>query len=184
MFKLCTIAFLAVIFSACENNADLVKNIGSKKLGVEEAEKIKVNYTVGGKIKTVLTAPLMLRVQDKESYIEFPKKLKAVFYNDEGVAESVLTAKYGKYKDYQSIVFLKDSVKVINFLKGDTLYTDELNWDRSLAGVEFYTDKPVKIRTKTQILNGIGMEASQDFKSYHITKFTGVISVPSSSFPE
>ena len=170
-------------FSSCENNADLIRNIGSKRIGVEEADSITVNYTIGGKIKTVLTSPVMLRVQDSANYIEFPKKLKAVFYNDEGQAESILTAFYGKYREYQNIVFLKDSVKVINFLKGDTLYTDELYWDRSRTGVEFYTDKPVKIRTKTQILNGIGMEASQDFKNYHITKFTGVISVPVSKFP-
>ena len=175
---------LILIFSSCENNAALIKEIGSNRTGVEEADSIVVKYTMGGKIKSVLTSPLMLRVQDSSNYVEFPKTLKAVFYNDQGQAESVLTADYGKYKEYQNIVFLKDSVKVINFLKGDTLYTDELYWDRSRAGVEFYTDKPVKIRTKTQILNGIGMEASQDFNSYHITKFTGIIAVPISQFPD
>lgn len=179
-----SILLLILIFSSCENNAALIKEIGSNRVGVEEADSIIVKYTMGGKIKSVLTSPLMLRVQDSSNYIEFPKTLKATFYNEDGQAESVLTAHYGKYKEYQNIVFLKDSVKVINFLKGDTLYTDELYWDRSRTGVEFYTDKPVKIRTKTQILNGVGMEASQDFKSYHITKFTGIISVPTSQFPD
>ena len=52
-------------------------------------------------------------------------------------------------------------------IKGDTLYCDELWWDRNRTGNEFYTDKPVRIRTKTQIINGTGMEASQDFKNWH-----------------
>ena len=90
---------------------------------------------------------------------------------------------YAKYKETYSIVFLRDSVKVINMQKGDTLYCKELYWDRSRLGTEFYTDKPVRIRTKTQVLDGVGMESSQDFNDWHITKPTGILNVPSSKFP-
>lgn len=169
---------------SCENNPDEVKNLGKKKLGVEEAKNIRTIYTTGGKTKAILTSPLMLRVQDTIAYYEFPKTLAADFYGDDGKVQSVLTALYGKYKESQSIVFLRDSVRVINIQKGDTLYCDELYWDRSRYGVEFYTDKAVRIRTKTQILDGVGMEASQDFKTYHITYPTGIISVPASQFPQ
>ena len=48
---------------------------------------------------------------------------------------------------------------------------------------EFYTELPVRIRTKTQIINGVGMEARQDFKGYVIKKVTGIINVPNSQFP-
>ena len=81
------------------------------------------------------------------------------------------------------MVFLKDSVVVINIEKGDTLRCEELYWDRNRSGNEFYTDKPVKIRTKKEIINGMGMEASQDFKNWHIMQTTGIISVPDSAFP-
>lgn len=176
------ILFCSVLL-ACENDPGEVKILTSKKLGVEEGKDITLNYTMGGKVKTVLTAPVMLRVQDSAQYIEFPNTLKAIFYNEEGIAESKLTAKYGKYRENEEIVFLRDSVVVINFQKGDTLYSDEMYWDRSRTGTEFYTNKPVKIRTKTQVINGIGMEASQDFKSHHVIEVTGVISIPSSKFP-
>ena len=53
----------------------------------------------------------------------------------------------------------------------------------SLATTEFYTDKPVRIRTKTETINGKGMEASQDFKNWHILQSVGNISVPASKFP-
>ena len=174
---------LCLAFVACENDPVKVKTLTTKKLGVEEGKDITLNYTMGGKVKTVLTAPLMLRVQDSVQYIEFPKTLKAIFYSEEGIAESKLTANYGKYRENEDIVYLRDNVVVINFQKGDTLYSDEMYWDRSRTGTEFYTNKPVKIRTKTQIINGIGMEASQYFKSHHVLEVTGVISVPSSKFP-
>jgi hypothetical protein len=95
-----------------------------------------------------------------------------------------MDAKYANYKQYQSIVFLRDSVVVRNIQKGDTLYCEELYWDRNRTGVEFYTDKPVKIRTKTETLDGMGMEAGQDFRNWHIMHPAGPISLPASKFPK
>ncbi|HPH83933.1 MAG TPA: LPS export ABC transporter periplasmic protein LptC [Ferruginibacter sp.] len=172
-----------IFLFGCENNETVVNNLNKKKIGVEEAKKVNLNYTIGGNTKAILTAPIMLNVADTVPYVEFPQTLHADFYNENGIVESKLDARYGKYKQNKSIVFLKDSVKVINLLKGDTLYCDELYWDRNRTGVEFYTDKPVRIRTKTQVLNGIGMESSQDFRNWHIIQSTGTIQVPSSKFP-
>ena len=184
-YKILIAAFLpgCIFLCSCENDEGEIKNLYSKKLGIEEARDIKLNYTTAGKTKAILTSPFMLRVQDTMPYYEFPKTLQTDFYNEAGVVESKLTAMYAKYKESQSIVFLKDSVKVINMQKGDTLYCMELYWDRSRTGTEFFTDKPVRIRTKTQVLDGIGMESSQDFNDWHIIKPTGVLNVPSSKFP-
>lgn len=169
---------------SCENNEATVNQLTKKgNLSVEEAKNVVINYTLAGRIKTILKSPLMLRVQDTIVYVEFPRTLAADFYNENGVAESKLTALYGKYRENESIIYLRDSVVVINFQKGDTLYCDELYWDRNRRGAEFYTDKPVRIRTRTQVINGKGMEAPQDFKSYYIKQVTGTVSVPSSNFP-
>lgn len=171
-------------FTSCENDEAAVNNLTKKSsLNVEVAHNVLINYTLGGKIKTVLKAPLMLRVQDTVIYIEFPKTLSADFYNDKGVVESKLTALYGKYKENESIIYLRDSVKVISLEKGDTLYCEELYWDRNRVGAEFYTDKPIRIRTRTQIIDGIGMEAPQHFKDYHIKQPKGSVTVPATNFP-
>ena len=125
----------------------------------------------------------MYNVQDTVPYVEFPKKLHVDFYNDSQIIESKMNAHYAKYKQYQSKVFLKDSVIIINIARGDTLYCNELYWDRNNIGTEFYTDKPVRIRTKTEVIDGLGMESSQDFKNWRILHSVGRISVPASSFP-
>jgi hypothetical protein len=67
---------------------------------------------------------------------------------------------------------------------GDTLYCDELYWDRNRPGREFYTDKPVRIRTKTHIIDGIGLEAPQDFSGWNIYHPKGFLKVPASEFPQ
>ncbi len=168
----------------CENDATKVNRLNKKNTGVEEAIAVRLNYTIGGKTKAILTSPLMLNVQATVPYVEFPKTLHVDFYNDSThEIESVMDARYANYKQYQSIVYLRDSVVVRNIQKGDTLYCDELYWDRNRTGVEFYTDKPVKIRTKTETLDGKGMEAGQDFRNWHIMHPVGPISIPASKFP-
>ena len=174
--------FLISVLISCGNSEKELNEYNSKSLGVEEIKNADINYTLGGKAKAKLLSPLMLRVQDASPYVEFPKKIHVDFFNENGTVDSRLDALYGKYFEQESKVFLKDSVKVINVL-GDTLYCNELWWDRSRKGNEFFTDKPVRIRRKLQIIDGIGMDASQDFKAWHIINPVGVINVPSSQFP-
>lgn len=182
---------LAAVFTgcfflcSCENDVNVVNNLNKKTGSTEEATFIKINYTVGGKAKAILTAPLMLHVEDSTTYYEFPKTLYAEFYNADQVKESKLTALYGKYKDGESLIYLRDSVKIINLLKGDTIYCDDLYWDRNRSGVEFYTNKKVRIRQKNgDYMNGTGMEADQGFKNYKMLHPRGINTTEGSGFPK
>lgn len=178
--------FLAAIalglFSSCGNSDKELADFQNRKVGVEIAKEVRIQYTLGGQKKALLTGPLMYRVQDTIPYIEFPQSIHVDFFDDRDSLESTLDARYAQYKDTYSKVFMRDSVRVIN-IKGDTLYCDELYWDRSRTGVEFYTEKPVRIRTRTHIIDGVGMEARQDFKEWHIKESKGIIKVPNSEFP-
>ncbi len=174
-----------IFLSACENSNQEIDALAKKNLGVEEAIQVNVNYTLGGKTKAILQSPLMLRVQDTLPFIEFPKTLHVDFYNDSTKVESLLDARYAKYVESQSKILLRDSVRFIGLKNGDTLYCNELYWDRNRPTYQFYTDKPVQIRTKTHIINGVGFETSQDFKDKLIHQVTNsVIKVSSSQFPE
>lgn len=188
IFTKYTIAALLIgcfFLYACENDPKVVNNLGKKATSTEEATFIEINYTIGGKAKALLTAPLMLHVEDTVTYYEFPKTLYAEFYNESSIKESKLTALYGKYNDGQSLIYLRDSVKIINMLKGDTIYCDDLYWDRNRTGTEFYTKKKVRIRQKDgQFLNGTGMEASQSFKNYHIINVNGELNSNGEGIPQ
>ena len=166
----------------CENTPEQLGALTLKRIGVEEGKGIKINYSVAGKTKALLTAPLMLRYQDTIPYIEFPKTIHADFYDDSLTIESRLDAHYGRYMETESKIFLKDSVRLFN-RNGDTLYCNELYWDRNKPGREFYTDKPVRIRTKTHIIDGTCLEAPQDFSGWNICNPKGTMKVPASDLP-
>ena len=168
---------------SCENSLKELNQFTEKKTGVEEAKGVDIIYSLGEVTKAKLTAPYMLRHEETTPYVEFTKTLHTDFYDDSLRIESKLDAHYGRYMETESKVYLRDSVVVFN-TKGDTLFCNELYWDRARTGEEFYTDKPVRIRTPSQIIDGDGLDAPQDFKSWHIINGRGMVRVSSSEFPQ
>ncbi len=177
------IILLSCFLDSCENSLEDINKITAKRIGVESAKGVTIIYSIGSQTKSRITAPLMLRHDEVLPYVEFTKTIHADFFDDTLGITSKLDAHYAKYFETESKVFLKDSVVVIN-TKGDTLYCNELYWDRNRTGEEFYTDKPVRIRTRTEILDGDGLDAPQDFHNWHLINGRGIVRVNSSEFPQ
>ena len=165
---------------ACENSDEEIQALSSKRVAVEEALQIESYLSQGGQMRARLTAPVMNRYQTDSPYIEFPRTLHVDFFEDSSlVVESQLDAKYGRYKEAEDKVFLRDSVRVFN-LKKDTLKCQELWWDQEKE--LFYTDKPVEIHQPDKIIFGNGLEADQSFKWWVIRQVTGELLVPRGGF--
>jgi LPS export ABC transporter protein LptC len=178
-----------VIFSlcgftaACENNMKTLPNYRQKQVSVDEGKKITAYLSENAKVKARLTAPTMRRSEMDSSYVEFPNTLHVDFYNDSFQIESIMNAHYGKWKEQEAKVYLRDSVVVMNILKGDTLFCKELWWDQKAE--KFYTDKPVQIhKSGGTILYGTGLTAPQDFSGYTIYQITGPFAFPENGMPK
>lgn len=168
---------------ACENNMKALPNYRQKQISVDEGKKITAYLSENAKVKAKLTAPLMRRSEMDTPYVEFPHTLHVDFYNDSLTIESVMNANYGKWKEQDGKVYLRDSVVVMNILKGDTLYCKELWWDQKAE--KFYTDKPVQIhKSGGTILYGTGLTAPQDFSGYTIYQITGPFAFPGNGMPK
>ncbi|HEY0678998.1 MAG TPA: LPS export ABC transporter periplasmic protein LptC [Chitinophagaceae bacterium] len=183
-----TYFYLAALFmgcfflTACENDPKDIAKMTEKKTAVEEAHNVETFMSQDAKMKARLTAPYMLRYLADSPYVEFPRSLHVDFYNDTMAMESQVDALYGKYREWEKKVFLRDSVVVMNKLKGDTLRTDELWWDQQSE--KFFTDKPVYIHTKDKVFYGAnGMEANQNFDWWVLNQGSGRVTVPKDSFP-
>ena len=150
--------FSCIFLSGCENDEKAIQSLNKKSIGVEEAKNVEIIYTTGGKTKAVLTAPLMLHIQESTPYYEFPQTLQTTFYNEAGIIESRLTARYGKYKENENIVFLKDSVRVINLQKKDTLFCNELYLNKFSAFFALFCTFIRTISAKTEVLNYVQVE--------------------------
>lgn len=174
---------ITLFLISCENKREDIESLSKKTIGVERATDVTILYTIGSQTKSRITAPLMLRYAEINPYIEFTEHIHADFFDESLQTESQMNARYAKYYENESRIFLQDSVVVFNS-KGDTLFCRELYWDRKQAGQEFHTDKPIRIRTPTHIIDGDGLDAPQDFKSWHVVNGRGIVRVPASDLPE
>ncbi len=181
------IRILAALFTGCfvlcgcDSGVSGIPNLRNKRNALDEGHDITIYLSRSGKVEGKLTAPLMYSYQGDSSYTEFPKTLHVDFYNDSLVKESQLDAHYGKDRQWENRVFLKDSVVVINVLKGDTLRCEELWWDKNTQ--KFYTNKPARYSQKDKFVNygKNGLEAKQDLSDLVFYENTGVLPVPKDS---
>lgn len=161
-----------LLWSACVNDEGEVREMFEKRIGVDEAQGVESYMSQGGRMKAKLTAPLMLRYQDTLPRVEFPNTLHVDFFDDSLVIQSQLDARYARYVETQNKIFLRDSVRVFN-TRGDTLFCQELWWDQNEQ--RFYTDKPVRIHQPGTIINGVGLTAPQDFKTFTMFRITNSV---------
>ena len=173
--KAFSLLFTVFLLAACENDLQEVNALSEKKTSVEEGHQIVSYLSQSAKMKAKLTAPLMRRYQTDSPYVEFPRSLHVDFFDDSLRIESKLEARYGRYKENEQKVFLKDSVVVSN-LKGDTLWCRELWWDQQLQ--QFYTNKAVRIRRPDLMIYGKGLKAAQDLSWYNLDSVFGIMQVP------
>ena len=161
-----------------------VNKLNEKKISQDIAENVTSYMSQGSQVKAKLTAPLMTRTEADTPIIEFPKTLQVEFYDDSTKPESHLFARYGKYLEQQGKVLLKDSVMVFSIKNGDTLFTNELWWDRDKE--LFYTDKRVLIKQKDNqnFIGENGMEANQSFQNWTLINGSGVRNLPDSTLPQ
>jgi LPS export ABC transporter protein LptC len=183
LFSFAAFAFL----SSCENDIAEVNEITSatqQQLPLESGKNVEMLYSDSAIVRAKLTTPQMDRYMGKKNYMEMPKGMLVIFYNNFGVEENRLKADYGVGYDNgkgMDKMEAKRNVQVIN-MKGDKLETEHLTWDATTK--EIYTEKFVKITTKEEVIWGEGLKANQDFSKYEILKPQGVIQVDDKQFNE
>lgn len=169
--------------SSCENDIAVVNSITSetqRKLPIESGKNVEIIYSDSARIRAKLNAVQLDRYAGKENkkgYMELPKGVKVIFYDEEKREQTKLTADYGiGFDDGNGMSHMeaKRNVVVINE-KGDRLNTEHLIWNAVTKKI--YTDDFVKITTKDEAIWGTGLIADQDFSVYEIKNVQGTLAV-------
>lgn len=113
-----------------------------------------------------------------EPFIFFPKKIKIIFYNQQQIPTSTLSAHQAVYFTKTQKAYLKYNVNFIND-KHEHLITENIVWNQSTGKIT--TDQPIQIITPTQIIKGNGIECEEDFSNYTIKNITGIIQINDST---
>lgn len=161
------------MFFSCKNNFKEVQNIGilsSEPLTI--AENINTKYTDSGVLKSVLVSKKMLDFSNREfAFFEFPEGVDLTLFDDENNRSNVI-ADYAIVYDETDLIDLRGNV-VLNTHNKDTLYAEQLFYDQKRQWL--FTNKPVKFRTKDQLIDGNGFDSDRNFAKARVLEVTGIV---------
>ncbi|MEN8194281.1 MAG: LPS export ABC transporter periplasmic protein LptC [Bacteroidota bacterium] len=169
LYYILIVALITIISCADQEvkpHVDLT--VEEENIPIQESWDSKVIFTEDGKLKAILYSD-HLRAFDnpKEKLLT---GVKILFYNEQGIKTSQLTAKRGKIDDLTQDMYAIDSVVAINDSANIKLESDELMWRKK--DEKIITDKFVRITSEEEIIEGYGFESDQQIKNYVIRNVT------------
>jgi len=168
---------VSVFFTSCKSNDPeeikaLTEQLDIPTLTVEDLETTVLD---SGRIKYRLITPLLVRYENtEEPYDDFPKGLHFLSFNKTGEVSSQIKCNNARHYAKTDLWELNNNVEAINE-KGEILNTEQLFWDMKKKLI--YSEKHVKITTKSDIINGVGFESKDDLSKYTIKNITGIVEV-------
>jgi len=177
------VLFLMVLMTACKNDPKEIDALTNKsQMHEDKAKDVVIIRSVRGKIQVRIFAHEFIRNEfAKPPYTDLKNGVRAEIYDDSGNINSVITAGYARGYEQENNLLLRDSVLIVN-KKGEQLFTNELVWNQQIQ--RFFTEKPVKITTASQVTYGDGLEANQDFSWYQIKHLTGTVQMNKNEMPQ
>lgn len=162
-------SFLFLLFTICTIFSCREKADDSKAVYVgpkSELYGIDMVYSDSARkvVRMVTESQLTLASEDRI----YPKEMKLWFYDKKGKITSEVRGDSAHFYRQKNTYKLIGHVVIHNIEKGEIMKTDEFNW----LPVEkrIFTDKAVQLRTRTELVNGVGLDAAQDFSSYSLRK--------------
>jgi LPS export ABC transporter protein LptC len=107
-----------------------------------------------------ITTPLEDRI--------YPDEMKLWFYDKLGNVTSLIRGDSAHFFRQTNSYKLMGNVEINNPLKGELIKTEEFTWLPNEKRI--FTDKAVSIKTRKEILYGVGMDAAQDFSTCTIRR--------------
>lgn len=156
---------VAIMVFSCKSEKP--EEIDFQKVPRQIVENMNVLRTRNGNPSMRMNAPLMQRfeydVDDTTScsYELYQNGFHVDAYTEDGELETTVTslqAKHVTIPDQESWCAFGDVV-VTNHIKGETLHTDTIYWDR--AEHKIYTDCYVKLDSHSGMMQGYGMTSDE-----------------------
>lgn len=180
LFYLYVMSMLVFTLS-CNHNKEKIKALQPPiERPTQKSKDIVILYSDSTRLQAVLKAREMVSYEkdQKDPFIFFPDSVKIIFYNEQQIPASTLTANQAVYFMKSQKAYLKYNVHFVND-KHENLYTESIEWNQNTGKIT--SDKTVKITTPTQIIYGNGIECEEDFSNYTIRNITGIIQINNES---
>ena len=168
------ILVVALFGISCENELETIKKITFNAKSPDEITKnLKMIYSDSGYARVEIYAALAETYRTKESITKVKDSLRVNFFSESGEVISTLSARYGEINYKKGTILVRDSVRLYNYSKKQTLETEALFWNQKDSSI--YSLSQVIIKSPKGIILGDGIRTNQSFSKYVLLKPSGRI---------
>ena len=171
---------VATLLYSCKSELPVADDVNTADAPTQIVEQMTLEQTKSGRLSMRVYAPLMESYSKFDPpYDIFPNGMNIKAFTPEGLLETEITAKearhikgpaFDKWEAYGDVV-------IKNYIKGETIETDTIYWDRTEKRI--FTHCYVQLKSPTMYMQGLGMESDElarnaiilkPFDSYSIIK--------------
>ena len=168
----CLTTSLLLLLCSCENDVALVQRISyGTDAPTESTKNLVLTYAEDGFARVEIHAALAETYRGKAQITKIKDSLKVYFFNETGDIVSTLSALYGEINYNTGELMVKDSVRLYNHKKQQTLETEALFWNQKDSSI--FTESAVIVRSPKGKLFGKGIRTKQDFSNYVLLQPVG-----------
>ncbi len=165
--------FLICCIVGCGNDIEKVKMYEPQELPDNTILKARIQQSEKGKLQMLMWAPIIEQYGAPKSQTVYPKGVFARFYDGYKKPTATLKARYAISYDGRDEMLVRDSVVIIDLQRGDTVYLQNLTWNKQEHRV--YSDKPVRSKNGDRVTYGDSFESDDAFRSPVIVRQRGTL---------
>lgn len=159
--------------SSCEPESKAKVSRPEYQGPIQEADDIELLHSDSTRVRVLLKAPKQLDYKYGDQ--DFPEGVDLTFFEKDGSKSAHLIGNHGHYNKKENLYVVTGDVSLESLTQQNQLFTQRLYW--SPQREEIYTEDSVRVVTSTEIIEGIGLTAKQDFSEYEILNPTGFFDV-------
>lgn len=126
-----------------------------------------------GLLQLELVAPYIVQYRQPDTRTHYPQGVELRFYDQTRQLKTFIRADKATSFDDKNILYAKDSVVVIDYSNGDTLYLEDITW-KSKEDV-IYSNRPVRAVNAGRVTYGDGFVSDANLHNLRVKHQRGTI---------
>lgn len=164
---------LFVSMAACSNDIEKVRFFDQKELPSQTVKDATVRRSSSGNVQMVMTTRLVEKYSGPHQRTVYPNGLQVDFLNSDGSRRAYLWTLMAEELIESNLIQARDSVVLIDFESGDTVYMKNLTWNRTER--RMYSNDLIRSVNGQRITYGDGFESDEQFNNPQIFHQRGTI---------
>lgn len=161
------------MLASCSNDIEKVRFFDKKDLPNQTVKNAVVRRSSSGKVQMVMTTPVVEKYNDPAQRTFYPKGLQVDFLNADGTKRANLWTLQAEELTESNIVQARDSVVIIDYEAGDTVYMKNLTWNRTEG--RMYSNDVIRSVNGKRVTYGDSFESDDQFNNPQIFHQRGTL---------